>query len=584
MGLSTIAVEQREKEEQQLRSFLTYSLIGSLVTHIGLLILSTLWVKPAEVAAEEPIEIEIVDAPSIEETKPPENTELREEATAGGGSGGSGGGFAGGSGGGAGASEIETNSASAQVAPKSAIADARLSSVTSAPLPSIAPQPEVPQFKIPDVPQPLSTRQIASSLLPEPPVVPKLEPIPTPVASVPPEATPAPEPEPTPLASLPPDAIAEPVKPTPTPSPKEEPKPLATPSPSPTPSPQISPIVNASPPVQPPQPAIPQFPNLGSLTQRFTNFFNPQNNTPTAPPIAANPLIPSSNTGGASNSSKTATGTGNTSGTNRGSGNGSGTGTGNGNGTGNGSGRGTGSGNGSGTGTGNGDGSGTGTKLATGSGNINRNPPVPRSGNTSPKCAPCTKPRHPSGAEELEGTVVVKMDVDKDGNISNINLASGSGHNILDQTALETVRNEWKFTKSDNGQAGIKKKITFTLEGSNYNRIALERQRLAEKKQREREQQQERQRQALERQQQQERERQQREANQLVAPVPAGIPDNTSPPIVPSIPATPPPLGASPIPTPTPQIPATPPPIIVPPVPTPNEPEETSTPEPSASP
>ncbi|AFZ11274.1 outer membrane transport energization protein TonB [Crinalium epipsammum PCC 9333] len=575
MGVSTIAVEQREKEEQQLRSFLTYSLIGSVVTHISLLILSTLWVKPAEVAAEEPIEIEIVDAPSIEETKPPENTELPAEATAGGGSGGSGGGFAGGSGGGAGASEIETSSASAQVAPKSVSADPRLSSITSAPLPSIAPQPEVPQFKIPDVPPPLSTRQIVSSLLPAPPVVPQLDPIPTPVASVPqepvkpiPEETPAPDP--TPLASLPSDAIAEPVKPTP------------TPSPSPTPTPTPSPVVNASPPVQPSQPATPRFPNFGSLAQKVTNFINPKNNTPTLPPLAANSLVPSNNTGGANNSSKVAVGTSNAFGANRGtgSGTGSGTGTGNGNGSGFGSGSGTGSGFGTGSGTGTGDGSGTGTKVATGSRNINRTPPAPRSGNTRPNCNPCTKPRHPSGAEELEGTVVVKMDVDKDGNVSNINLASGSGHNILDQTALETVRNEWKFTKSDNGEAGIKKKITFTLEGSNYNRTALERQRLADKKQKERQQQQERQRQALESQEKLDLERQQREANQLMQPVPAGIPDNRLPlPSVPSTPAAPPPTPAAPLPTPAPV-----PSISVPPVPEPNEMEQAPPPDPSASP
>src|SRR4028119_897660 len=104
MGLSTIALEQREKEEESLRSFLTKSLIASLAVHIVLLIFGSLWAKGTELVelTEDPIEVVVVDnLPSVEQAKPKENTqktELKGGSKAGGGSGGAGGGSGGGSG------------------------------------------------------------------------------------------------------------------------------------------------------------------------------------------------------------------------------------------------------------------------------------------------------------------------------------------------------------------------------------------------------------------------------------------------------------------------------------------------------
>lgn len=103
MSFSDINVEQRSKEVEALRSFLAYSLIGSVALHIGLLssgMGSFLTRVPGE---EEPIELAIVDPATEKLEEPPE--EIIEETKAepdsgslGGGNGIEGGGYEGGSG------------------------------------------------------------------------------------------------------------------------------------------------------------------------------------------------------------------------------------------------------------------------------------------------------------------------------------------------------------------------------------------------------------------------------------------------------------------------------------------------------
>lgn len=87
MSFSSIAVQQREKEAQSLRSFLAWSLIGSLGLHLGVLTLglSNLWHRSPELE-EEPLEIVIVDPPPTPEAvKPQEPQEtLPERQTEGG--------------------------------------------------------------------------------------------------------------------------------------------------------------------------------------------------------------------------------------------------------------------------------------------------------------------------------------------------------------------------------------------------------------------------------------------------------------------------------------------------------------------
>ncbi|MBD2507085.1 TonB family protein [Nostoc muscorum FACHB-395] len=71
MSFSGITVEQRSKEVEALKSFLTYSLIGSLALHIGVLssgISNYLTRVPKE--QDEAIELAIVDSPAAEPEKP----------------------------------------------------------------------------------------------------------------------------------------------------------------------------------------------------------------------------------------------------------------------------------------------------------------------------------------------------------------------------------------------------------------------------------------------------------------------------------------------------------------------------------
>jgi TonB family protein len=78
MTFSGIAIEQRSKEAEAIKSFLIYSLIGSLALHIGVLSLGigNLGRRMPEIE-EEPIEVTIIDAPTLEIEKPPD--EIKQE-------------------------------------------------------------------------------------------------------------------------------------------------------------------------------------------------------------------------------------------------------------------------------------------------------------------------------------------------------------------------------------------------------------------------------------------------------------------------------------------------------------------------
>ncbi|MBN3885966.1 MAG: TonB family protein [Nostoc sp.] len=71
MSFSGITVEQRSKEVEALKSFLTYSLIGSLALHIGVLSSGiSNYLTRVPTGEEEPIEVAIVDSPTAEPEKP----------------------------------------------------------------------------------------------------------------------------------------------------------------------------------------------------------------------------------------------------------------------------------------------------------------------------------------------------------------------------------------------------------------------------------------------------------------------------------------------------------------------------------
>jgi TonB family protein len=77
MSFSGTAVEQREQELKTIKTFLVYSLLGSLALHISLLVsgLGNLLLKVPEIA-EEPLEVTILDTPlkpePIQEVEPPQ--------------------------------------------------------------------------------------------------------------------------------------------------------------------------------------------------------------------------------------------------------------------------------------------------------------------------------------------------------------------------------------------------------------------------------------------------------------------------------------------------------------------------------
>ncbi|RCJ39932.1 hypothetical protein A6769_05075 [Nostoc punctiforme NIES-2108] len=71
MSFSGITVEQRSKEVEALKSFLTYSLIGSLALHIGVLSSGiSNYLTRVPTGEDDAIELAIVDAPTAEPEKP----------------------------------------------------------------------------------------------------------------------------------------------------------------------------------------------------------------------------------------------------------------------------------------------------------------------------------------------------------------------------------------------------------------------------------------------------------------------------------------------------------------------------------
>ncbi|MEH2026238.1 energy transducer TonB [Nostoc sp.] len=71
MSFSGTTVEQRSKEVEALKSFLTYSLIGSLALHIGVLSSGIgNYLTRVPTGEDEPIEVAIVDSPTAEPEKP----------------------------------------------------------------------------------------------------------------------------------------------------------------------------------------------------------------------------------------------------------------------------------------------------------------------------------------------------------------------------------------------------------------------------------------------------------------------------------------------------------------------------------
>ncbi len=266
MGLFSIAVQQRGKEDEALKSFIVCSLVGSVGLHLVVLSLSNFGVREPELA-EEPIEVIVLDTPRVEAAKP----EPKPPPKIGGGS---------------------KPSASAKTS--NPASEAKSSQAASEQAIALSPSAKVekpPSPKTTSIEKPLATPQ------PTPIATPK-------VAEIPPVPTPQPEvvatPIPTPVASLPSELIAK-LKSTPMPTLTPTHTPLASEKPEPIPS---SPVVAT--PIPTPLTTPPQVP-LQAPIRRRTNVtaasHSPRNNQPPYTPSEkpSNPVKPSNSSVSQSN-------------------------------------------------------------------------------------------------------------------------------------------------------------------------------------------------------------------------------------------------------------------------------------------
>lgn len=91
-------------------------------------------------------------------------------------------------------------------------------------------------------------------------------------------------------------------------------------------------------------------------------------------------------------------------------------------------------------------------------------------------CRDCPEVNYPEEAlrDRQEGTVKVLVDYDENGNVVGATLVDSSGHTVLDQAVLETVREKYRLR--DTGGAGSTVlSVDMTIDGSEFNRQAEER-------------------------------------------------------------------------------------------------------------
>lgn len=450
MSLSSIAVEQREKEAKSLNAFLAFSLIGSLALHIGVLSLGIgKFLSKAPELKDEPLEIAVVELPTPQklESKP---EEVQGNSGAVLSSSGGSAGFGVASGGGASLPKRVASSEIINVVqpiPRQNSSPRRISKAISPPLQTQKIKPEVSAKKI-----------VTQSKI----VTPSSQPI-------------AAKPVETPTQTQPAKVVTSP-------------KPVAKPSNDLGESDRSLQVNN--------QRLSSVLAEAKNAREQASTANNVGKITAEQSKIAANLRnqsgsgVGTSNDLGSSTSNELRTnGTGNGTGTNN---SGTGTGYGTGRGTGNGTGNGTGSGTGNGTGTNNsGTGRGnnnlqSGSTVATGSRNIERpTSPQPTESNTFAgsssgrlACRTCSKPKYPENARKrkLEGKAEISVDVDNKGNVTNVRLARTSGHAELDKAAVEQARN-WKFNAPNGAAQGVTAKVDFAIEGSKRSRQNRERRR-----------------------------------------------------------------------------------------------------------
>jgi TonB family protein len=457
MSFSSIAVQWREKEAKNLRTFILYSLIASGILHAGVLALNIgrfllTKVPDAEIV---PIELEIIETPKIEVAKQPEKQLAKSQSSEGGGG-------ASGGGGGGNSTPIEAvriQSKSSQS--KQQVAKIEQFVSKQKPIPVAAVQQDKAQQK----PIPVATRSKPDVIATE--------------------------------VTTPDKSIVTSTKPQSTPSEATEPKPTAIPLPNPQSTPISEPNSTAF------TRSLSNNKLRELLAQGRANITTHESSNPN--PASGNSINGSGNgtTAGIGNNNLISTGNGNGLGT--GNGTGLGTGRGNGLGTGNGTGVGTGNGTGVGTGNGTGLGAGSGRGLGTGNGNgtgsntgngtdrkIPEKPkvivtPKPPNENTGSKLNPADCQEciitYPEGAKRrgIEGNPEVSIDYDDNGRVTNVRLSRSSGNDELDEALVSQARN-FKLKPSAGGKQGVRVGANYAIANSQRHRELQERKKRREQR------------------------------------------------------------------------------------------------------
>ncbi|HAX89087.1 MAG TPA: hypothetical protein DCY91_23185, partial [Cyanobacteria bacterium UBA11370] len=93
-------------------------------------------------------------------------------------------------------------------------------------------------------------------------------------------------------------------------------------------------------------------------------------------------------------------------------------------------------------------------------------------------CRDCPAPTYPSQARRrgVEGTARVTFDIDENGRPTNIQLATSSGNRDIDKATLEAVK-DWRLDPSAAGRQGVTATNHFEIQGSQRQRQRLEQER-----------------------------------------------------------------------------------------------------------
>lgn len=134
-------------------------------------------------------------------------------------------------------------------------------------------------------------------------------------------------------------------------------------------------------------------------------------------------------------------------------------------------------------------------------------PPRPQtSGNGGISCISRCQPSYPSVLGGVEGSAIVRVAVDPNGNVTGATLAGAQGNSQINRQALLAAKEMQFSSPGTGGQASVEIKVSFTVAGSEFDRLAREREDRAKREREARE------RERKEREARLERERQQRQA------------------------------------------------------------------------